>query len=503
MPATPPPRPKPKGKAPRRGAPPAHHSNDRVTPGIPDGGPGGIGSKMVVKTSKKYGGDVAYRKTASGKLMPVGRPDGSALKRGKGTKLESPGPVTTSTTPKDDLTFGKYKDLVDAATTSRFAEDEAALANQVTQTRGHDADIDKVFDQFKASLMGHTQASQGAQQATATALNNATQQATAESAKALGTSTAGAVAADQRTGTQYGDEIAKQAAGAVEGELANAAIGRSELAGIQAANAAALGRMDPIMDLERGSQHAVTQNRLGELGRDQRTLAGKKGAFKLEYLDELKQREGKAAQQDTENDLAAEAIMAGDRKSLRDFRARAADRKAQVQMNTDDNTTATTVASGHDATTDRTNRRTTRTQAENNRRTTQTQAENSRRAARTQKAVAQIKGAATGKDAKKPITMKDSGGRTVTMTPAERKQWTQRRSAAVSGVRDLRSEIAKQGDEDKAVKTVAKRHHIPESVVRAMVGSAKGGTTGDVEALKSYFPGGIVPPGFLKRGGAT
>jgi hypothetical protein len=449
----------------------------------------GSKTRTFTAKSKKHGGKKwVYRRGKDGKPIPLH--EAGKKPKAKGKSADKP-PV------EDTRPYGDYTSDVNKLADAEFAPAERQLqADEGIATR-HASDLQTVYDRFRAQLAGQAQAAQAAQAQVAQQVAAQTAGTVGALGHAVGQGAAEQAATDKAVGTDYSGEVAKIGAAGAAGANAVAAPAAANVAAVGAADSGLMTQLQAIMDTERAKETAQANQAVLDIRGQRADLAQKKTARKSERYDELQARDSEAQQQAVENELAAQTLLAGDEKSKRDYRTKLLEIQANTRAGREKNKTALEIAAGNNASDERQNEDDNATSRANNRNTNATSAANSRRAARSRENAARI--SASGKGKSGSVRIRTSDGQTAVMSAADRKKWSEQRRTTIAAHEALRKQLASTGDENKAVAAVVKQYRIPSSVARALLAAAKKqpvkGT--QLSALKAYFKGGVVPPGYI------
>lgn len=394
-----------------------------------------------------------------------------------------------------------YEGQVNAEADLEFGDSIQALKAKRKANVAHDATLDPVFQGFLQKLSGQHDAAVAARDvAVANIGQNAQQIAQTVAAGNVGDVKDAQAIADQGGQRGYEADLAR-VAGASEGS----AVARQGMLGEAArqqgqAAVTSLDNLGANADRELIAQHDKTHQRDLALQDETGALAGQIGAFKVAQT-------GKHEAQDVQNELAAQAVTAGNAKSLRDYRARIKQIEAQTKINNADNRTAAEIAAGHDAA----STANAATGADATKTAAQTAAdaakENAKTSANATITAAKIR-ASTAKDSSvQPLGRGADGkyryrradGQTVVLTEAQHQSWDKTRAKTIGAHRALRKLLSTLGDESKAVHKIARDHHLPLAVAQALLPAARGKKVNDqqYQVLASYFPGALVPPGYI------
>jgi hypothetical protein len=403
----------------------------------------------------------------------------------------------------EDKLFGANKSIVNAAAYEKYHADEQTLANQAASTQQHNKDLDQVFDSFKQTLLGQAQATAGAQQANAAQQQAAGGQALSAAGQAMGTAIGSSAAVDTGVGTKYAADLAQQAQQAQNSTLARNQIQQAATTDVGQANLNSISQLGLASDTERARQHGATLSHLYDVQKTARDLQGEKQAYKLTYNKELQDTATANRNTQIQNEIAKYAITTKDKASRRQLAAAIARITGAKAIARGHDTTATAIATQNNQVRQIIASGKNETSIANSLRQAGVSAANAKAAAHATIQAAKIRAAASGgggAGGKKGVTLHTSDGKTFQMTSSEREKWNSRFHNLIGAVRAMRKQLVAGQDEGKTVKDIASQFGIPRSVAQSIVGSANGFRANDIQALKAFFPHGIVPPGYLVAG---
>ena len=451
--------------------------------------------KTFTAGSKAHGGRKwVYKTNSAGKAIPV-RPH-SSNKVDKAAKTKPAAKPAVDTRP-----YGALTPTLNREADAEFAGEEAVARQGQGVATQHQSDLQTVYDRFKAQLAGQDEATRAQQNAQLGQM--ATQQANtiAGLGQAVGQQ-AGQVSAGAKAtgGVDYGADVAKIGAAGAAGAQAvaqPAVTAAGQQAGIQSNLVAQLGQ---LMDVERGRQAGQASQQVQTWQTKRQDIAGRKGKSKADAYKERLETERKQIQQEFTNTLAQQTLAADKADSLRDYKAKMKDINAKLSIADATNATALDVAgtrAGSASTVAGIN-------ASASDRRSQRQADATVKAARIRaratENAANIRAVASGGGkGSKTASITTADGKKYEMSAADAKKWNDRRRASIDGVAALTRALGTEKSESDAIKRVKAATHIPANVVAAFLGASKGkpATAAQRKALRTFFPGGIIPPGFL------
>lgn len=360
--------------------------------------------------------------------------------------------------------------LLDASTRQKFGPTERALGDEIARTGAHTQTIDSVYAAYQ-SKVAELAAQQQQQMAQAAQAQAAVAQGVAGGQAALGQEQA---QQSQQTAANYGLDggaLAKQASelsgqlGAVNGARAQAQAGSTAAIGLAQGDRLRAASVAGIGGQQR--DRARNQSELSMLGQKQIDLAGQKGDYKVTLGNQL-------GEQDRQNRLAEAAL------GVKDSAAQRQDELALLGLQQRGDQNAATNA-------DRS--------ADNVRADAKLSADikkNIRSAAQKDKEL-QLREAA----------LKKKGKAGSVLTKAQKNTWRQRKARVLEARKRFDSLKSSGRYKDTAEITVAlKKNHFTDQEINmardlAELNDHRLSPTNET-AAQSYFPGGIVPQGFLK-----
>jgi hypothetical protein len=495
MAATKPPATKPAAKTwqEQRGA---RFGRGAAKPAPPDPTPGQhTPGKTFTAPSKKHGGKQwVYKTTASGKVNPVRAKGAKPAAKTDTSSLPTPQALADASKP-----YGEYTDAINRSADDQFAGQEAQARAGQGVAEQHQRDLEVVYDRFKNQLLGQDDALRANQNAALA--NQAAVQTSALTGlgQAVGQGAQQQAAVDQQTGTNYAGDVARVGAAGAAGAAAVAQPKQDALVKTAGVNEGLMGSLGTLMDVERQRQGGLAAQQVQDWQTKRIDISGKKGAEKqADYKDRLATA-AKALQQQFDNELASATLLSDKQKIKKDFEAKMADVTAKMKIASGLNQTAKTVAGiragattdaatiGAGGTTDAA-----RIRADAAKETARIAADAKIKAQR-------ISGGKNGP--KGPATLHTADGKTYTMSEADRKKWNDRRRLAIDTSLSLTRAMQSERDVSKAIKRVKAAHSgVPANVIAGMINAAKGkpATAQQRVALRTFFPGGIIPPGFIE-----